>query len=90
MATASELRNRVLTFHREHPSYAPRSLRALRNDLFMSQSEFASLAKISRETVIRIEARGLPVNSQTVKKIADATGFDPLVMADVVKRSVRR
>lgn len=89
MTRTAELRHAVLKLHRERPNYTPRSLSALRYDLFMSHSDFAKLCGVSERTIYRIEA-GTPVDGDTIARIADATGFDPLTLSEAVKRSVRR
>jgi HTH-type transcriptional regulator, competence development regulator len=52
-------------------------VRRLREQRYLSQSELAARAKISKNTLVRIESGRFGVIPRTVRQLAEALGVDP-------------
>jgi DNA-binding XRE family transcriptional regulator len=53
-------------------------VRAARDGAFLSQGELAKMASLNRNTINRIENRGiLEVHPRTIRKVAEALSIDP-------------
>jgi len=65
-------------------------IRRLRDDRYLSQAELALKAGISRTVLSRLENDLATPIQRTVRKVADALGVDPHVLAEPSELRARR
>ncbi len=66
----------------------PRRLRDLRGDRALSIRGLAGLAKVTTQTIVRIEA-GEPMRPSTIAKLAGALDVAPMVILEYVQQRQR-
>jgi transcriptional regulator with XRE-family HTH domain len=64
-------------------------LRELREQKLLSQQDLAVRAGVSKTTVVNIEAGAIRPHPSTLRKLADALGVEPAVLAEYLRRPDR-